>query len=773
MTPFPADWMLWVALAPFAAAFLAPFLVSRLGSAAGWVLAAVPALLFVFYAGFVPQVSSGEAVRFGVPWVPQFGIDYAHIIDGLSLTFALLITGIGTFIVIYSGGYLKGYAHQGRFLMFLLLFMGAMLGLVVADDLITLFIFYELTSITSFLLIGFDHKREAARRAALQALVITGGGGLALLAGLILMRLATGESDVSGLLAMPDPVTEAPTYTAIAILVMLGAFTKSAQVPFHSWLPNAMEAPTPVSAYLHSATMVKAGVFVLMRFSPVLGGTTLWETALIMFGGVTFVTGAVLAVRQTDLKQILAYTTVASLGLLVMLTGIGTPYAITGAVLYLVAHALFKGGLFMVSGAIDHETGTRDIRILGGLVGKMPITFLAALLACVSMAGLPPLIGFVAKEVLYDGVWQAGGVSFALVMALIGNILMFAIAGALLKPFFAKPGELPKKPHEAPIALWLGPVVLAVIGLGSALLLADTLALIVFPMASAVAGETISLSIPLIPTSLKPPVILTLITVGAGVVVFLVYARLREGIEKLFTAIGWGPDRGFDQAMTGLLKGSFTLTRLFQPGNMRTYVAVVFTFVAIALLAPLALEGWPGIAVDGAELQPVHYGVFAIAIAGLWVVLLARSRVVAIISLGIQGVMVALIFMIFGAPDLSFTQFMVETLSVVILALVMARLDLKTEDRRGRASSIKDAVISVACGVGFAVMLLGIVREQFDPRLSEFFLANAADIANGLNVVNVILVDFRALDTFGEIAVVMGAGLAILALVRLRPKEKT
>ncbi|MEM7696165.1 MAG: putative monovalent cation/H+ antiporter subunit A [Pseudomonadota bacterium] len=763
------DLLLWLALAPFAAALIAPILIARLGAAAGWVLAIVPAGLFVSYLSLVPTVAAGESLTAGVDWLPQLGVRYSHLIDGLSLTFALLVTGIGTLIVIYAGGYLKGYAHHGRFMMFLLLFMGAMLGLVVSDDLITLFIFYELTSITSFLLIGFDHKREAARRAAIQALVITGGGGLALLAGLVLIRLASGEASVSALLAMPDGLQGAATYTAMAVLVMLGAFTKSAQVPFHSWLPNAMEAPTPVSAYLHSATMVKAGVFVLMRFNPVLGGTTLWETALLVFGGLTFLTGVILGVRQTDLKQILAYTTVASLGLLVMLVGVGTEYAIAGAVLYLFAHALFKGCLFMVAGAIDHETGTRDIRELGGLLKKMPITFVAALLACLSMAGLPPFIGFVAKEVLYDGTWQAGGVSFATVVALIGNAVMFAIAFALLLPFFKKPGTLPKSPHEAPPSLWLGPIVLSAAGLLTALLLADTLAMVIFPMASAVMGEPVSLTIYLIPPGLKPPVVLTLITIASGIALFLVYARARETVERALTAIGWGPDTGFDQAMRGLVRGAFAVTKFVQPGTMRAYVTVVFIVTAMVLLIPPIVDGFPAMTFVG-EMPPLyHFGVYGVAILGLWVVIVARTRVVAIVSLGIQGTMVALIFMLYGAPDVSFTQFMVETLSVVILALVMARLDLKADDHRVTWRKVKDGSIAIACGLGFGLMLFGTVQQGFDGRLSEFFLAHAYEIAHGTNVVNVILVDFRALDTLGEIAVVMGAGIAILALIRLRP----
>ena len=764
--------MLWLALAPFAAALVAPWLTHRIGAAAGWVLALVPAAIFAGFLSFVPAVAHGEVFAYGIDWAPSIGVRYSQLIDGLSLSFALLITGIGTFIVIYAGGYLKGHHHQGRFLMFLLLFMGAMLGLVIADDLISLFIFYELTSITSFLLIGFDHTRGPARRAALQALVVTGSGGLALFAGLILMRVVSGETSVSGLLTTPDVLREAPAYAAIFVLVALGAFTKSAQVPFHSWLPNAMEAPTPVSAYLHSATMVKAGVFVLMRFSPVLGETTLWHTVLPIFGGATFLTGVILAVRQTDLKQILAYTTVASLGLLVMLTGIGTQYALAGAVLYLFAHALFKGGLFMVAGAIDHETGTRDITRLGKLAAKMPVTFLAALLACLSMAGLPPFIGFVAKEVLYDGTLHAGGTAITVLTtgtALIGNAIMFAIAAALLIPFLGRNADTPKSPHEAPPSLWLGPLTLAILALVGALVLHETMELFALPMISAVAGEAVQLDIHLLPSGLKPPVILTLITIGLGIGLFLVFARARRAIAATFDAIGWGPDHGFDQAVRGLVRGAFAITKVIQPGRMRFYLKVTFVMLALALLAPLLVDGLPDFVLVGDLAQPFYFVVLILAVAGLWVVIKAKSRLTAIVSLGIQGAMVALIFMLYGAPDLSFTQFMVETLSVVILALVMTRLDLKTSDHRSRRLATQDGIVALVCGLGFALLLQGVVEESFDARLSDFFLTYAYDIAHGRNVVNVILVDFRALDTLGEIAVVMGAGLAILTLLRMGP----
>lgn len=757
--------LLWLALAPFVAAFVAPQVVRLLGGRSGWLLALVPAAIFLGLASQVATVSAGTVLTAGVAWVPELGVRYQIRLDGLSMAFGLLITGIGTFIVIYAGGYLAGHHHQGRFMAFLLLFMGAMLGLVLADDLVSLFVFYELTSITSFLLIGFDHTREAARRAAVQALIITGGGGLALLAGLVLMRIATGESTISGLLANPDALRDGPFYVAIFVLVALGAFTKSAQVPFHSWLPNAMEAPTPVSAYLHSATMVKAGVFVLMRFHPVLGETALWEATLTAFGAATFLAGVLLGIRQTDLKQILAYTTVASLGLLVLLVGVGTEIAIAGAVLYLLAHALFKGGLFMVAGAIDHETGTRDVTVLGGLAKKMPVTLIAALLGCLSMAGLPPLIGFVAKEVLYEGLWSAGGISFATLAALVGNIVMFAIAAVLLRPFVAKPGPLPKSPHEAPVSLWLGPLVLGALALVAALGLDATNVLVAKPMVDAIINSSSAYEPHLIPTGLKPAVILTLITVALGILVTIVYPRVRDGIAAALIAIGWGPDRGFDQVMRALIVGASRSMRIVQPGRMTTYVAIAFAALALALLLP-AIGAGTDLGLTFAEAPAFHFVILAVAVTGVFVVVVAKNRLVAIVLLGVQGLMVALIFMLYGAPDLSFTQFMVETLSVVILALVMTRLDLKASDHRTMGYVARDATIAVACGAGFTVLLFGVTTGPFDLKLTEFFLEHAFEVAHGRNVVNVILVDYRALDTLGEIGVVMGAGLAILVLLR-------
>jgi multicomponent Na+:H+ antiporter subunit A len=772
MLPFTDDATLLLALAPFVTAAVAAPMTHAIGHRAGWVLALVPAVLFWHFLGMVERVAAGETILVGADWAPSLGLRYSMLIDGLSLTFALLISGIGTLIIIYAGGYLKGHSQHGRFFAFMFAFMGAMLGLVLADNLLSLFVLWELTSVTSFLLIGFDHTRRAARRAALQALFVTGGGGLALLTGFILITGTTGLASMSEILAAGDALRGSDVYLAIFVLVLLGAFTKSAQVPFHSWLPNAMEAPTPVSAYLHSATMVKAGVYLLMRMQPALGGTPEWEFVLPLFGGLTLLSGTILAIRQTDLKLILAYTTVASLGLLVMLTGLGVDYALAGAVLYLVAHALFKGCLFMVAGCVDHETGTRDITKLGGLAPKMPITFLAALISCISMAGLPPLIGFVAKEVLYEGVWEASGVSIVLLAAVAGNALMFAIAGALLiYPFFGRLPQMPKAPHEGYPSLWLGPIVLAAGGLAAALLLDPFTVLVADPMTSAVAGRALTFHFHLLPAEIKPPVILTLITIALGIAVLLVYRTARRVIQRDLDRIGWGPDDGFDQLIAGLVRLSARIERLIQPGTMTLYTFVVFVLVAVALLVPPIVFGeWPrGLWVG--EQPPLHYwAICIIALIGLWVVVVAKTRLVAIISLGIQGTMVALIFMLWGAPDLSFTQFMVEILSVIILALVMTRLNLVPSDHRRGLDQARSAAVAVACGVGFALVLLSVVEQPFDPRLSEFFNTYAYEIAHGRNVVNVILVDFRALDTLGEIAVVMTAGIAVLALLRVRTR---
>ncbi|RWX76054.1 putative monovalent cation/H+ antiporter subunit A [Neorhizobium lilium] len=760
-----------VLLLPFMGALMAPWLVSRIGGArAAWLLALFPALAFLHFCGFLPEIARGEVRTGGYAWVPSLNLSFSWFVDGLSLAFALLITGIGTLIVIYSGAYMKGHPHQGRFLSFILLFMGAMLGLVVSDSFLMLFVYWELTSIASFLLIGFDHEREAARRAALQALIVTGAGGLSLLAGLVFLWNITGVTQFSLLVHMADGLRESPFYLATLLLVLGGAFTKSAQFPFHFWLPNAMEAPTPVSAYLHSATMVKAGVYLLMRLQPVMGDTPAWEILLPFFGGITLLVGVLLGLRQTDMKLILAYSTVASLGLLVMLTGFGSSHALEAAVLYLLAHSFFKGALFMAAGAVDHEAGSRDITRLSGLRHTMPLTFAAALLAALSMGGLPLFFGFLAKEEIYAAL-AAGNprAVFFTALAVIGNALMFALAFATgLKPFIGARNRTAAPVHEAPPALLLGPLLLAFLGLACALFPGLSHTYLSSPMASAVAGQAVTIDITAIP-HFRTPLALSLLTIALGVLVYWQLDRVRDVTTRALDALGEGPDRGFDHFVSGLVRAAVLVTRVVQPGRLHIYVAVTFVMLALTLLVPLFAFGeLPAMPVWPKDMLIEEAAFLVIALIGIFAVLRARNRLTAIVSLGIQGFAVAVIFLLFGAPDLSFTQFMVETLSVVILALVMTKLQLTLSDHRPMREALLDATIATACGLGFTLLLLKALQMPFDRVLTDFFNTYSKAIAHGANVVNVIIVDFRGTDTLGEIAVVMITGLAVLALIRVR-----
>jgi len=760
----------YAVLTPFFAALFAPILVRLFGHWAAWILALVPAFICYRLIEYIPAIAKGERVLESHAWLEGFGVNYSFLIDGLSLTFAFLIAGIGFFIVLYSGGYLKGHKHLGRFLATLLAFMGSMLGLVLADNLITLFVFWEATSITSFLLIGFDHERMASRRSALQALIITGLGGLVMLAGFALMGLIGGTFELSELFTKADVIKGHELYAAVFWLVMAGAFTKSAQVPFHSWLANAMEAPTPVSAYLHSATMVKAGVYLIMRTTPILAGTDLWETVLPIVGGATLIIGTVLAVRDTDMKLMLAYTTVASLGLLVMLMGVGSERAIEGAVLYLIAHSFFKGALFMVVGTVDHEAGTRQITQLGGLRSAMPVTALAAGLAALSMCGLPPFLGFLAKESIYHALSHGGAFEWSLaITAIIGNALMFGVAASIaIRPFMGRWIDPPKAVHEGSLMLVLGPVVLAFVGLASALSLSFMQPHFFAPMISAVAGKEVAIDLH-IWGGVNTALMLSVVTVGLGVAAFMMMPYLRKSFDNLLKFIGWGPDKGFDQAICGLTWFAERFTNTLQTGEVRTYMRTTFLVTALALLVPMfVLNIWPDVPVFP-KLKAWEIAVFLILVLGVFQVILARKRLTAIVSIGVQGVAVALTFMMFGAPDLSFTQFMVETLSVVILALVLTRLHLMSTDRRPLGSSILDGTIALSVGIGMASLLMLVTQGPLDLRLSEFFSTHSYAIAHGRNIVNVILVDFRALDTLGEITVVLIAGVSILALIRIRP----
>ncbi len=761
-------------LAPFGAAMLAPMIARETGSAAGWILALVPAGLFVALAMTAPDVAAGKPVRISADWVPSLGLAFSFFVDGLSLVFALLVTGIGAFIILYAAGYLEGHPHRGRFLAFMLAFMGAMLGLVLTDNLVGLFVFWELTSVTSFLLIGFDHERERARRGAIQALVVTGAGGLALMAGGVLLHAITGTWELSRLVELGFPDGADGLYPVVLVLILVAAFTKSAQFPFHFWLPNAMEAPTPVSAYLHSATMVQAGIYLLARLSPVLGDTPAWHLSLAGFGAVTLVWGGLVALRQTDLKQILAQTTIASLGLSVVMLGIGGEKGALAVALYFVAHALYKAALFMVAGIIDHGTGTRDITQLGGLRDKLTISFIATALATLSMFGLPPLIGYLAKEEVYLTLGLGNTLSIVLAaMVVLGNVLLGIVALALLiRPFMGTLKPTPEEPHEGALALWIGPILLGLVGLAVLFALPAFSDVLFTPMANAIAGQAVDLHLGFLPDFGKHAIWLSLATWVLAILGYTQLDRIRAGFDALAARVTWTWDKGFDQAMFALIRFAGAFTRTIQHGRLEYYMLMLVAALVLALFVPMAiLDAWPAIP-PLPRLTFYEWGAFVLAAAGVLMVVSAPTRLGAVIALGVQGLAVALIFLFFGAPDLAFTQLMVETLSVVIITLVMTRLNLSVHDRRVWEDWARDGGLSVLAGAGISILLLTILEGTFDGTLPRFFAENTVALAHGRNIVNVILVDMRGLDTLGEISVVMTAGIAILALLRRQHRHQ-
>jgi multicomponent Na+:H+ antiporter subunit A len=779
------DYIGLAAIAPFVAAVFAPLLGRLFGHVSGLALALIPAAIFYYLLGFVPAVVSGQTISASFEWIPAYGISLGFLVDGLALVFALTISGIGTLIILYASAYLKGHEHQGRFIGFMLAFMGAMLGLVLADSLLGLFVFWELTSITSFLLIGFDHKRQAARRAAIQALVITNIGGMCLLAGAILVYLLTGTWEMSALRGMGEVLREHSLYTVVLLCFLGAAFTKSAQFPLHFWLPNAMEAPTPVSAFLHSATMVQAGVYLLARMTPSLGGTGEWATILTISGGITLLWGALGAIKQTDLKQILAQTTIASLGVLVLLLGLGSSYAVAGVAVYFVAHACYKAGLFMVAGAVDHETGTREITALGGLRKAMPVTFAGAVLGALSMVGLPLTLGYFAKEEMYAGLLSGEWtVLLTLAVLVIGNGLLAGVAlVVMIKPFLGPQITTPKHAHEAPIAMLAGPVLLGVIGIIFGSMPGLVGVNILEPAASAIRGEAVVSHLTLAIDLTSPLLWLSVATWAVGVVVYLQASALRQALRRIDKAVGWTADNVFDLVMFSLIRFSATITRALHHGKLEMYLVVVFCALGVALFGPMIAWGGFNWLVPTHELgdwsqrfvlPSLHFyewAIFAAAIIGLVAVLCAPTRLMAILAMGVQGTAVALIFLIFAAPDLAFTQLMVEVLSVVVLTFVMSRLRLDVRDHRPFEDWARDGTIAIICGAGVSLLLMLVLNGELNTRLSDFFIQTSVPIAHGHNIVNVILVDYRGFDTLGEIAVVMGAGMAILALLR-RPKKE-
>jgi multicomponent Na+:H+ antiporter subunit A len=756
--------------------FVAPFVpwIQRVGRGyTAWILALVPLAICVYLATFIRQVTDGETHRVSYEWIPTLSVNLSFYIDGLGLTFALLISGIGTLIMVYAGGYLAGHPHQGRLFAFLLMFMASMLGIVLADNIVTLFVFWELTSVTSFLLIGFNHREEKSRSAAMQSLVVTVLGGQLMLGGLLILGHISGSYELTTILTQRDFIQDHALYVPLLLLILAGALTKSAQVPFHFWLPGAMEAPTPVSAYLHSATMVKAGIYLLARLHPALGGTDIWQVIVGGLGGLTMIVGAYLAFPQRDLKRLLAYSTVSSLGTIMLLIGLGTERAVGAAIVFLVAHALYKGALFMIAGIIDHETGTRDVTLLGGLRKTMPITAAVALLAALSMAGLPPLFGFIGKELFYDAlIHDFGPLPLVIaVVAITANILQLAIAGMVgVGPFFGRTRETPKHAHEAPVSLLAGPGILAALGLLLGLIPTLFIGGLIEPAGGAIFGAPVDVSLYLW-HGFNPALAMSALTVTVGVGVFRGRGKLLPIAQRIYDRPWFGPERAYPAIMQALEAAAHRVTGILQNGYLRYYLIVVITTTTVLVSYPLIGQDEIFSRLDFGDARFYELGLGLLLLLAALQAVRSQSRLGAIAALGVVGYGVALIYIFYGAPDLAMTQILVETLMVILLVFVFYKLPQYVR-RSTRGNQVRDACVAITAGALMTVLILASQSLEGRPTISEYFREESVPTAHGRNIVNVILVDFRALDTLGEITVLAVAATGVYALLRLRMAEQ-
>ena len=740
---------------------------ARLGRRAFVVGAIAPGAATVWVITQLDSVTNGRPVTERLRWIGELGLSLDLRLDGLAATMSLLVAAVGVAVLVYAPRYFPPDAPDlGRLAGLLVLFGGAMLGLAQADHVVVLYTCWELTSITSYLLIGNRHTEARARAAALHALLVTGAGGLALLGGLVLLAHEAGTYRLSEMLA--NPPSQGAAVTAAMILVLAGAMTKSAQYPFHAWLPGAMAAPTPVSAYLHSATMVKAGVFLVARVAPFFAATDLWRPLVLTAGCCTLVFGGLRALRQHDLKLLLAFGTVSQLGLLMVLFGAGTPATTTAGWMLLVAHAAFKATLFMVVGIVDHQTGTRDTRVLPPLGRDWRGTEIVTILAVAAMAGVPFGTGFVAKELAYDalGAGSFGGSGVVLAAVVAGSTLTVAYGARLYWGAFVEPrrrGGSPSGPAaEGPSLAFVVPAgVLAAVGivLGVVPGIGNGLA------SASMAGY--GADVPDVHLALwhgvALPLLLSALTLAGGVALFLG----DRWVQPWLARGGALPSGGevYLSALRALGTVSARVTGFVQNGSLPVYAGVILLSAALlpagALLVGRTWAGWP--AFGSIREGPVA---IALVVAGIGAAIV-RRRFSAAVFLGVAGYSMAGLFVLSGAPDLALTQAVVETLTTVVFVLVMRRLPARFE----RQSSLRRRVgrIAIAVAVAVTVFMFALVAAGYrlGPPVSEEMVARALPDGNSRNVVNVILVDFRGFDTLGEITVLAVASIGAVALARV------
>ena len=757
----------WILVAFFATALLAPFLSGARGRVPAAVWALIPAVGFIYFLAGSAPIWKGEVWRASLPWAPGIGLNWDVWISPVGLLLAVLVTGIGTLVVVYAAAYLKGSDRIGRFMGFLFLFAGAMLGLAVSENLLVLFIFWELTSISSYLLIGHFHEKLESRKSALDALLITAGGGVAFLAGVLMLGEVGGTYQLGALIEARELVQEHALYPAIFLCVLIGAITKSAQFPFHFWLPGAMAAPAPVSAYLHSATMVKAGVFLIAIVHPLLGATPLWHFTLMGFGAMTMTWAALVAMVQTDLKRLLAFSTVSALGTLMMLLGMENTLAIKAAMLFLIVHAFYKGALFMVAGAIEKATGTREIAQLRGLLRTFPLLGIGAVAAALSMSGLPPFVGFIAKELLYEVKLEEPPIGMILlVCGLVANAANVVVALKVgLLPFLGTRGnEEFKNLKPRGVGFWIGPLLLGVGSLVFGLFPGLILGKPVEAMVQQVAALDFEVKLKLW-HGFNLVLLLSLITVISGLVLFFFRDALWRFGEFLRRRLGWSGVAVFRAGLAGFLRGAGAITRGIQSGNITVYLTIIFLFAMATLGGAWWLSGYsPSFPTRGEfRFEVLLLGLLLIGLGVLTV--RATRRMTSIFLLGCVGFGVAALFALYGAPDLAITQILVETLTLLLFALAIYGLPGMKEKVAPNPRSWGALFVAICVGTGFTLLTL----KAFDVQLADAVALDLAAIslpeAYGKNVVNVILVDFRALDTMGEITVLVIAALGVFAML--------
>lgn len=757
-------------LLPFLAVVIPLVLANRSRNVLAAGVALAPALGLILLLMQSQAVLGGEVLTYFVPWVSQLGLNISLRLDGLSFLFALLIFGIGLLVILYARYYLSAQEKAGRFFAFLLLFMGAMLGVVLASNLLLMMIFWELTSLSSFLLIGFWSYRRDARQGARMALAVTGGGGLALLAGVLIIGRVVGSFELSEVLAAGDLLKSHALYPVALVLVLLGVFTKSAQFPFHFWLPHAMAAPTPVSAYLHSATMVKAGVFLLARLYPILSGTEWWFYLVTFTGLATLLVGAVTALFQHDLKGLLAYSTISHLGLITLLFGLDSDLAPVAAIFHIINHATFKASLFMAAGIIDHETGTRDMRRINGLWKYMPHTAVLAMVASSAMAGVPLLNGFLSKEMFFSETLHQhllGSFSWLIpAMATLAGVFSVSYSLRFIHDVFfnGEPINLPKfPPHEPPRYMRVPVEVLAFLCLLVGMVPAFTVASLLASAAGASLGHSLPAYDLAIWHGFNMPLLMSFLALLGGILVYALRAplfRWYDGLPPMNARVM------FERSIIRLRRMTLRIMQIFENGSLQRYASwMLIAGIVVTAWALTPLSRMTG-DIPLSVIDPLTgLGLLVMAAAGLLTVYYHRQRLLSLLMLSVVGLLAAMLFARFSAPDLALTQLVVEVVTILLMLLVLYFLPDKTPVESSSLQRTRDFVIAVAGGTLIGVLMYAVLTRDFSS-IAEYYLANSVSGGGGTNVVNVILVDFRGFDTLGEISVLAITAIAIAALLQ-------